>query len=78
MNDIGAFFDKQAERYDRAYDDPGRGGRILRRRLADALALIGDGPGDVLDVGMGAGRLCAELIGRGWTVWGVDLSPWGG
>ena len=75
MNDIGAFFDKQAERYDRAYDDPGRGGRILRRRLADALALIGDGPGDVLDVGMGAGRLCAELIERGWSVWGVDLSP---
>ena len=45
MNDIGAFFDKQAERYDSAYDDPGSGGRILRRRLADALALIGDGPG---------------------------------
>ena len=75
MNDIGAFFDKQAERYDRAYDDPGKGGQILRRRLVDAVALLGDGPGDMLDVGMGAGRLCAELVERGWTVSGVDLSP---
>ena len=75
MNDIGAFFDTQAKRYDSAYDDPGKGGRILRRRLADAVALLGDGPGDVLDVGMGAGRLCAELVERGWTVMGIDLSP---
>ena len=79
MNDVGAFFDAEAGRYDDAYDDPGRGGQILRARLVDAVALLGDGPGDVLDVGMGAGRLCAELVGRDWTVWGVDhLSRHGG
>lgn len=75
MNDVRAFFDAEADRYDRAYDDPGRGGRILRKRLADTVALLGDGPGDILDVGMGGGRLCAELLGLGWTVWGVDISP---
>ena len=31
--------------------------------------------GRVLDVGMGTGRLCAELDRRGWEVSGVDLSP---
>jgi SAM-dependent methyltransferase len=75
MTNIEEFFDAEADRYDRAYDDSGRGGRLLRSRLAQALELIGDGPGEVLDAGMGAGRLCRALDARGWTVWGVALSP---
>jgi SAM-dependent methyltransferase len=75
MSDVGSFFDQQAARYDAAYDDPGHGGRLLRERLAIAVELLGEGPGDVLDAGMGAGRLCVELDRRGWTVWGIDLSP---
>lgn len=74
MTDIEEFFDAEADRYDRAYDDPGTGGRTLRERLEATLELLGDGPGDILDVGMGAGRLCSELDRRGWTVSGVDLS----
>ena len=71
---VEEFFDTTAERYDRRYDDPGAGGRLLppprgRRRAA------GRAPGKVLDVGMGTGRLCAELDRRGWQVSGVDLSP---
>ncbi len=31
-------------------------------------------PGDVLDAGMGPGRLCVELDALGWTVSGVDAS----
>jgi ubiquinone/menaquinone biosynthesis C-methylase UbiE len=69
------FFDTTAERYDRRYDYPGAGGRLLRRRLEVAVELLGEPRGKVLDVGMGTGRLCAELDRRGWQVSGVDLSP---
>jgi SAM-dependent methyltransferase len=36
--------------------------------------MLGPGPGSVLDAGMGPGRLCAELAGRGWTVSGIDAA----
>jgi SAM-dependent methyltransferase len=75
MSDVGSFFDAEAARYDAAYEDAGGAGRLLRERLDIAVELVGEGPGDVLDAGMGAGRLCAELERRGWTVWGIDLSP---
>jgi SAM-dependent methyltransferase len=39
-----------------------------------ALRLLGEGPGEVLDAGMGPGRLVAELGRRGWTVSGIDAS----
>jgi SAM-dependent methyltransferase len=40
-----------------------------------ALRRVGPGPGDLLDAGMGPGRLCRELDQRGWTVTGIDASP---
>jgi SAM-dependent methyltransferase len=67
-------WDEQAERYDSAYDDPGRRGQLVRARLAAAAALLGDGPGRVLDAGMGGGRLVEELARRGWTPSGADVS----
>lgn len=72
---IEAFFDATASTYDRAYADPGSGGRILRRRAAVAVELLGDARGEVLDIGMGGGYLCAELDRRGWRVSGVDAAP---
>jgi ubiquinone/menaquinone biosynthesis C-methylase UbiE len=72
---VEEFFDTTAERYDRRYDEPNAAGRLLRRRLEVAVELLGDPRGDVLDVGMGTGRLCAVLDRRGWRVSGVDLSP---
>lgn len=69
------YFDEHAERYDRRYEGRDAEGYALRSRLETVLRLVGDGPGDVLDAGMGAGRLCAELEGRGWTVSGVDAAP---
>ena len=68
------FFDEEGALYDSVYDAGTTGGSILRARLATALQLIGDGPGDVLDAGMGGGRLVEELDRRGWTVSGVDIS----
>ena len=67
-------FDAGAEGYDRVYDQPGLKGEWLRSRMAIASRLLGNGPGTVLDAGMGPGRLCAELDRQGWTVWGVDGS----
>jgi SAM-dependent methyltransferase len=68
-------FDEGAERLDAAYEEPGPWGEWLRDRLATVLRVLGDGPGDVLDAGMGPGRLVAELERRGWTAWGIDASP---
>ena len=69
------YFDRSAERWDELYDGPDQLGLWLRHRTAVAIRLLGDGPGAVLDAGMGAGRLVAELECRGWTAWGVDGSP---
>jgi ubiquinone/menaquinone biosynthesis C-methylase UbiE len=73
-DDVAGFFDSEAARYDAAYDEAGPEGYALRSRLAAVLRLLGAGPGDVLDAGMGPGRLCTELDRRGWTVSGVDSS----
>jgi ubiquinone/menaquinone biosynthesis C-methylase UbiE len=66
------FFGARAGKYDEAYDARSADGHALRARLHATVELLGDGPGEVLDAGMGPGRLCAELAGRGWTVSGVD------
>ena len=71
---VADFFDAESARYDRAYERSGADGRALRRRLEVALRLLGDGPGDVLDAGMGGGRLCVELDRRGWNVAGIDIA----
>ncbi len=68
------YFGARARTYDDAYDAGGSGEHQLRARMAVVLDLAGSGPGDALDVGMGPGRLCAELARRGWTVSGVDGS----
>lgn len=73
--EVAGFFDTFAGDYDQAYGRDTVGGRILRRRLETALGMLGDGPGGVLDAGMGGGVLCARLAARGWTVSGVDVSP---
>ncbi len=70
----GAFFDEESARYDNVYETDTPGGRVLRLRLATVLQLVGDGPGDVLDAGMGGGRLAQDLDRNGWTVSGIDLS----
>jgi ubiquinone/menaquinone biosynthesis C-methylase UbiE len=72
---VDEFFDASAERYDRRYDERNAAGRLLRRRLEVAVQLLDTAPGEVLDVGMGAGRLCSELDRLGWQVSGVDVSP---
>lgn len=71
--DEPARWDAQAERYDSSYDDL-RAGRLVRARVEVALELLGEGPGRVLDAGMGGGRLLEALAARGWTVTGTDVS----
>jgi 2-polyprenyl-3-methyl-5-hydroxy-6-metoxy-1,4-benzoquinol methylase len=68
-----ARWNAQAASYDSSYDDP-RGGRLVRARLEAAIELLGDSPGDVLDAGMGGGRLVEALAARGWRVTGADVS----
>jgi SAM-dependent methyltransferase len=63
-----------AESFDRAYASRGLWGEWLRSRLAEVVDLVGDGPGEVLDAGMGPGRLVEQLERRGWTAWGIDAS----
>jgi ubiquinone/menaquinone biosynthesis C-methylase UbiE len=72
--EVARFWDQMASRYDQAHEAAGRGSLVGRGRAAAVLRLLGDGPGEALDAGMGGGRILAELANRGWTVTGVDLS----
>ena len=67
-------FDERAEWYDEAHDRDRVDGHALRARLAKVVELAGDGPGAVIDVGMGPGRVLEALAHRSWTVSGVDAS----
>lgn len=69
-----AFFDAEAGAYEASYVSPTAEGHALRSRNAAVRALLGPGPGAVLDAGMGPGWLAAELSELGWTVSGVDVS----
>jgi SAM-dependent methyltransferase len=74
VSEPAAYFGDRAGWYDDAYDRQDADGHALRARMAAVLRLVGTGPGDALDAGMGPGRLCAELERLGWTVSGVDAS----
>ncbi|MCP9485231.1 MAG: methyltransferase domain-containing protein [Gaiellaceae bacterium MAG52_C11] len=71
---VADYWEEHAGRYDDDFGDPGSDGHALRARLAATLRLLGAGPGDLLDAGMGPGRLCEALDQQGWTVSGVDVS----
>jgi ubiquinone/menaquinone biosynthesis C-methylase UbiE len=73
-SEVASFFGARADRYERAYRSRDSGGHVLRARMKASLELLGEVPGEVLDVGMGPGRLAAALATRGWTVSGVDPS----
>ena len=68
-------FDRVATTWDASYDAPTVRGHWQRARLEAAVRLVGDGPGSLLEVGIGSGRLLAALAERGWDVAGVDAAP---
>jgi SAM-dependent methyltransferase/catechol 2,3-dioxygenase-like lactoylglutathione lyase family enzyme len=70
-----ARFDATARSWDSAYDRADLHAHWWRTRLELAARLAGAGPGDLLEIGCGPGRLLAALAGRGWTVTGVDPAP---
>lgn len=69
-----AYFGERVGRYDAAYDQASADGYALRSRMRAVVAVVGDGSGELLDAGMGAGRLLGELATRGWKVSGIDAS----
>jgi SAM-dependent methyltransferase len=68
-------FDRTAAAWDASYDAPTVRGHWQRARLEAAARLVGEGPGALLEVGVGSGRLLAALAARGWDVAGVDAAP---
>jgi ubiquinone/menaquinone biosynthesis C-methylase UbiE len=72
--EAASYFGRRTALYDSRYDALNADGHALRARLAAVVRLLGSGPGEALDAGMGPGRLCAELAARGWTVSGIDAS----
>lgn len=70
----GEFFDGEAERYDAAHDRGDYVGNALQSRMTVVIRLLGPRPGNVLDCGMGPGRLLVELERRGWSIGGIDIS----
>lgn len=75
-DDVRAFYDALAERYDLLFADWHasvlRQAEVLDRLIADAL---GPGPHAVLDAACGIGTQAIGLAGRGHRVRGTDLSP---
>jgi ubiquinone/menaquinone biosynthesis C-methylase UbiE len=69
-----AHFDSTAEDWDSIYDESTVAGHSWRARLEAALRLIGDGPGSLLEIGFGSGRLLEACHERSWTVTGIDPS----
>ena len=48
---------------------------LSRQRLAlEMVEAAGRLPSKILDVGCGTGEMAAKLMGRGYTVWGLDIS----
>jgi ubiquinone/menaquinone biosynthesis C-methylase UbiE/catechol 2,3-dioxygenase-like lactoylglutathione lyase family enzyme len=69
------YFDRRAADWDASYDVRTTRGHWQRARLEAAIRLVGDGPGSLLEVGVGSGRLLSALAGRGWDVTGIDAAP---
>lgn len=69
---VAWLFDTESQGYDDAHEGPR--GHLLRARMSVFLDALGPGPGDLLDAGMGPGRLLEELARRGWAVSGLDIS----
>jgi SAM-dependent methyltransferase len=65
-----ARYDGLAEWFDREFATGPRAA-VPREAL---LRLIGDGQGQLVDVGCGTGAFSAAIAERGWTVTGVDIS----
>jgi ubiquinone/menaquinone biosynthesis C-methylase UbiE/catechol 2,3-dioxygenase-like lactoylglutathione lyase family enzyme len=68
-------FDREAAEWDASYGARTTRGHWQRARLEAAVRLAGDGPGSLLEVGVGSGRLLARLAERGWDVAGIDAAP---
>ena len=68
------YFGRKAAEWDASYDAPTMRGHWQRARQDAAVRLVGDGPGTLLEVGVGSGRLLARLAERGWDVVGIDAA----
>lgn len=72
--DAATYFGRRTTLYDGRYEARDADGHALRARMAVVLKALGEGPGNLLDAGMGPGRLCIAVASRGWSVTGVDAS----
>jgi len=81
---VQAHFDQTAGEFDSIYDDSpsfimGRINRLFRkgmfRRVALPIEACCHGPGTVLDVGCGSGRIALPLAAKGLKVTGIDYAP---
>jgi ubiquinone/menaquinone biosynthesis C-methylase UbiE/catechol 2,3-dioxygenase-like lactoylglutathione lyase family enzyme len=68
-------FEHRASEWDASYGARTTRGHWQRARLEAAVRLVGEGPGSLLEVGVGSGRLLARLAERGWDVVGIDAAP---
>lgn len=68
-------FRASAADWDRFYEGRDSDAHRVRSRLDAAVGLVGPGPGDVLDIGVGSGRLLEVLAEHGWSAHGVDPDP---
>ncbi len=69
------YFSHVAATYAPQYDEHTPFGYAFRDRKRRLLELFNAPGGNVLDVGCGPGILVEDLVNRGCTVWGIDMTP---
>lgn len=74
--DTESFWDRESEGYDAAHDREDAIRNPLWIRMAIVMGMLDRErqAGNILDCGMGPGRLLVELAQRGWSVAGIDVS----
>jgi SAM-dependent methyltransferase len=73
--DASTYGDRFADVYDQWYDDPEGTAAIIERLTALAGAVAQAPPTEVLELGVGTGRLAVPLATAGIAVTGIDASP---
>lgn len=72
---VTTYFDADPKGYVSSYVGGTALGYSFRVRRERLLEMLGNGTGEVLDIGCGPGVMTAEILARGWQWTGIDVAP---
>jgi SAM-dependent methyltransferase len=72
---VTTYFDADPKGYVSSYVGETAVGYSFRVRRERLLEMLGEGVGEVLDIGCGPGVMTEEILARGWKWTGIDIAP---